>query len=131
MDGVTAGTPAYMAPEIAMGTHEVDARADIYSLGCVGYWLLTGHMVFDADNALAMVMAHLQQKPVPPSERSEVPIPASLERIILRCLEKEPDKRPASARELANMLACCDGMESWTAEQAERWWRVNMPRAGA
>jgi len=131
MEGVTAGTPAYMAPEIAMGRQDIDARSDIYSLGCVGYWLLTGQLVFEAENAMAMVMAHLQQAPVPPSERSEVAIPASLERVILCCLEKEPDKRPGSARELAGMLAGCEGMEPWNSELAERWWNVNMPRPAA
>jgi serine/threonine-protein kinase len=131
MEGVTAGTPAYMAPEIAMGSQDVDARSDLYSLGCVGYWLLTGQLVFQAENPMAMVMAHLQQTPVPPSERSELPIPASLEHVILRCLEKEPDKRPANARELAGLLAHCEGLEPWSAEQAERWWSVNMPRAHA
>ena len=73
--GLTPGTPAYMAPEMALG-EAVDGRADIYALGCVAYYLLTGLLVFEADNALQMIAKHLHDEPVPPSQRTELHVPA-------------------------------------------------------
>jgi serine/threonine-protein kinase len=130
-EGVTAGTPAFMAPEIAMGRGDVDGRADLYSLGCVAYWLLTGQLVFDAPSAVAMVLAHVQTPPVPPSQRTELDVPESLERVILQCLEKDPDKRPATARKLAELLAACEGVEPWTQEKAALWWSAHVPQLSA
>jgi serine/threonine-protein kinase len=127
--GVTTGTPAYMAPEIATGSTNIDGRADLYSLGCVAYWLLTGQLVFEADSAMATVVAHVRTPPVPPSLRTEMPVPRSLEAIVLRCLEKDPAGRPQTARELYDLLAAC-GVEPWTRDDAERWWRVHMPSTG-
>ena len=102
--GLTPGTPAYMAPEMAMG-ETVDGRADVYALGCVAYWLLTGTQVFTAEGALPMVAKHLSEEPIPPSKRAPGrEIPADLERIVLRCLAKRPEQRPA-AHELALLLS--------------------------
>jgi serine/threonine-protein kinase len=126
--GVTTGTPAYMAPEVAMGKPDVDGRADLYSAGCVGYWLLTGQLVFDSPTAMAMALAHVQTPPVPPSQRTEIEIPGSLERLILMCLEKDPAKRPESARELILLLDACDGLPPWTQQAAELWWRAHIPQ---
>lgn len=130
-EGVTTGTPAYMAPEVAMGRTDIDGRADLYSLGCVAYWLLTGQLVFDAPNAVAMVLAHVQTPPVPPSQRTELEVPEAMERVILQCLEKDPGRRPATARELADLLAACEGVNPWTREEAERWWSAHMPHLNA
>jgi tRNA A-37 threonylcarbamoyl transferase component Bud32 len=116
------GTPAYMAPEIAMNSAEVDGRADLYSLGCVGYWLLTGCLVFEGASTMAMVLAHVQTPPPPPSQRTEVEVPASLERVILKCLEKDPARRPQTAWELIALLDGCRDVEPWTQERAETWW---------
>jgi len=127
MDGMTTGTPAYMAPEIAMGSQDVDGRADIYQLGCVAYWLLTGQLVFDEPTPVAMALAHVQRPLVAPSERSEVPIPAGLERIVMSCLAKEREQRPQTAIDLDNMLARLDDTPLWTPEDAHRWWQVNLP----
>ena len=101
MDGSTAGTPAYMAPEIALGHQGIDGRADIYSLGCLAYFLLTGQPVFVADTPVATALAHVNDQPIPPSLRSEFEIPSALEALILQCLHKNPADRPASAVELA------------------------------
>ena len=84
-----------MAPEQVRGD-EVDARTDIYGLGCVAYFLLTGTVVFNKSSAMAMAMAHLTEQPEPPSRRSELPIPASLERVVMACLEKSQGRRPQS-----------------------------------
>jgi len=126
VEGATTGTPAYMAPEMAMGSSPVDGRTDLYGLGCVAYWLTTGNLVFEEKGATAMLMAHLQKVPVVPSKRSEIAVPASLDRAIMMCLAKQPAQRPASADVLARQLEDCDGVGSWTREDAERWWRTNM-----
>ena len=124
--GMTPGTPAYMAPEIAMG-ETVDGRADIYALGCVAYYLLTGKLVFDGATEFQVMVKHLRSEPVPPSERVTFPIPADLERLVLGCLAKKPSDRPAGAGALAKALAAID-VEPWTEEDAREWWSANRPR---
>jgi serine/threonine-protein kinase len=128
-EGVATGTPAFMAPEMALGKAEIDGRADIYGLGCVAYWMITGQRVFEADGSLATILAHVQEEPVPPSQRSELPIPAVLEQIIMSCLEKEPAGRPQSAAELDQRLAACDLGRGWTAEVAREWWSLHLPES--
>ncbi len=120
--GQVMGTPAFFAPEMALDT-EIDGRADIYSLGCVAYWLLTGSLVFEADNLLALAAKHLQEEPVPPSNRTEMVIPEDLEAVVLDCLRKNPADRPSSAEELGNRLSNCD-VGAWTNQDAKRWWRL-------
>lgn len=123
------GTPAFMAPEAALG-QSIDGRADLYALGAVGYWLLTGRLVFEGETPYATVLDHIRKAPVPPSMRTELPIPESLERIIMLCLEKDPRKRPASARELAQMLRQVEPPNQWDDTRAERWWLSHRPEAG-
>ena len=97
------GTPGYMAPEMALG-ERVDGRADIYALGCVAYFLLTGMLVFEAETTFQMIAKHLQSAPIPPSQRIGKPVPPELERLILKCLAKDPMDRPQSAALLAQAL---------------------------
>jgi serine/threonine protein kinase len=126
--GIAAGTPAFMAPEIALAQPEIDGRADLYSLGCVAYYLLTGHFVFAADTLLAAALAHVNDQPAPPSARSPFQIPAHLEALILQCLAKDPAERPASAVDLASRLAGTVPLDAWTADAAHAWWdqhRIN------
>jgi serine/threonine-protein kinase len=125
IEGVIIGTPAYMAPEMALGDH-VDARADLYALGCVAYYLLTGEHVFTGDAVLKVITQHLQAVPVPPSERTELRIPATLEHLVLACLAKKPDDRPQTARQLAQSLDTIDGM-TWGEAEAGRWWSQHHP----
>ncbi len=120
-----AGTPSYMAPEQALG-EPIDARTDIYALGCVAYWLVSGRLVFDANNISAMMIDHAKTAPRPPSERCEQNVPADLEELILRCLEKDPANRPATAEELQRELASCRDSDRWGPEQAARWWQTNV-----
>ncbi|MCC6585864.1 MAG: serine/threonine protein kinase [Bryobacterales bacterium] len=122
-----AGTPAFLAPEAISGSSHVDARTDLYGLGCVAYWLLTGRLVFERETAMATAVAHLRDEPVPPSQRTENEIPPELERIVLRCLAKPAENRPASAMELRQMLVNCRGIEDWSREMAESWWRIHLP----
>ena len=117
------GTPAYMAPEVGAGK-KADARADLYSLGCVAYWLLTGHQVFESED-LAEVIAHqIQTRPEPPSRRTSNPIPKDLELVIMMCLQKRPEERVGSAHALSRKLAECDVRPVWTPGQAMKWWTV-------
>jgi serine/threonine-protein kinase len=102
------GTPAYLAPELLTGEGIIDGRADLYALGCVAYYLLTGHLVFDASTAMQMAIAHVAGVPVPPSQRVEQPIPAQLERIVMNCLAKRPENRPANALALLRSLEALD-----------------------
>jgi tRNA A-37 threonylcarbamoyl transferase component Bud32 len=126
-EGLPRGTPAYMAPEIALGTANIDGRTDLYGLGCVAYFLITGCLVFEENGATAMMLAHLQKVPDLPSVKSELPVPPSLDRAIMMCLKKEPGDRPAHADIFARQLDSCDGAGSWTPEDAENWWRTNIP----
>jgi tRNA A-37 threonylcarbamoyl transferase component Bud32 len=122
----TSGTPAFMSPEQARG-EEVDARADIYGLGCLAYFLLTGAVVFKRPNAMAMAMAHVTERPEPPSTRSELPIPDSLERVVMACLEKNRADRPQSVAELRAMLDACTEVAPWTEGDANQWWALHQP----
>jgi serine/threonine-protein kinase len=124
-EGTIAGTPAYMAPETALGGQEVDARVDVYGLGCVAYWLLTGERVFVGRTPVEVLLHHVKTPPVPLSERAAREIPARLEALVLQCLAKDPDERPPSAEWLAARLAECELAERWTPERARRWWEVN------
>jgi eukaryotic-like serine/threonine-protein kinase len=102
--GMTPGTPAYMAPEMAQ-ERALDGRADLYSLGCVAYYLLTGRLVFEGDTPIQTILKHLQQPPEPPSRVSERPIPPALEELVLACLAKRPEDRPVSAAIVSQRLA--------------------------
>jgi serine/threonine-protein kinase len=126
---LTAGTPAYMAPELISGG-AVDGRADIYALGCVGYYLLTGSIVFKGETPIQLIVQHLQAEPEPPSVRLGSPVPAGLETLILRCLAKDPDGRPASALELDGALEAADAGE-WSQVLARQWWDANLLTAQA
>ena len=131
-DGVVSGTPAFMAPEMASGERAIDARTDVYALGCVAYWLLTGRVVFEGNSPMAVILKHAKDLPVPPSSRSELPIDPELERIVLTCLAKDPDDRPASAALLARQLEECGRTAgTWTNDRALQWWRMHAPQMEA
>ena len=123
---LTTGTPAYMAPELAL-RQDADWRADIYSLGCVAYWLLTGSLVFEADTPMKMMLRHVDTPPLLPSRRSELDIPPSLEDVVMACLEKDRRRRPSSAEVLARQFSECDVGEPWSRERADAWWRAHLP----
>jgi serine/threonine-protein kinase len=123
------GTPAFLAPEMAIGS-ELDGRADIYSLGCVAYWLLTGQLVFETDNLLALANKHAREKPVPPSKRTELFIPSDLEEVVMDCLHKEPADRPGNAEELSDRLAGCEAGD-WSQQEARSWWQLRLEGGSA
>ena len=126
-DDSWSGTPGYMAPEVVLGA-ATDHRVDLYALGCVAYWLLTGVMVFEGENAMQVMMQHAQAEPRRPSQRVNVPIPAALEALIMECLEKDPGRRPASAELVSERLSAVPLTSEWTAERAEQWWATHQPR---
>ena len=114
------GTPAYMSPELALGD-TVDARTDIYALGCVAYFLLTGELVFGGEKTVNLIAQHLQAEPVPPSQRTTQSIPPMLERLIMKCLAKDPSNRPQSASEFSEALSWVPA-DAWGEKQASEWW---------
>jgi eukaryotic-like serine/threonine-protein kinase len=122
------GTPAFIAPEQALGGADLDGRADIYATGCVAYWLLTGELVFTADTPMALLMQHARTAPIP-SARTELPIPAALDDLVLACLAKDRADRPQTAKELSRRLAEVEGLEAWTEQRARDWWRTHQPAA--
>jgi serine/threonine-protein kinase len=126
---MVAGTPEYMAPEAALNPADVDSRADLYAVGAVGYWMLTGRLLFEGRTDYQTLLEHVSKAPVPPSQRSETPIPQGLEEIIMACLEKDPNRRPQTARELTARLKAVVVHSTWTQERAEHWWQAHRPTA--
>jgi tRNA A-37 threonylcarbamoyl transferase component Bud32 len=119
--GTVIGSPPFMSPEQAAGKSDIDARSDIYSLGAVAYFLLTGQAPFVRETAMMMLMAHAYEPVVPPTNlRPEVP--EDLQAVVLRCLEKDPSRRFPDAHSLEQALASCAAADQWTAEQAALWW---------
>lgn len=127
----TSGTPAYMAPELALGRREFDGRVDLYALGCIGYWLVTGALVFDAATPVEMLMKHVHDVPVVPSARTEIEVPEALDRLLLQCLSKDPDERPVSAAELLAELEDLGRELAWDNVRARAWWEMHRPEEAA
>jgi serine/threonine-protein kinase len=117
------GTPLYLAPEAIASPESVDARSDLYALGAVGYFLLTGQHVFDAATVVEVCSKHLLEIPVPPSQRLGRPIPPDLEAVILACLAKRREDRPASAEAMHAALSACADAATYDADAARAWWR--------
>jgi len=105
----------------------MDWRVDIYALACVAYKLLTGRRVFEENNVVATLFAHVNTPPQPPSALSELPIPPELDAVILTCLSKDPDGRPRTAEDLALELDRINLAEPWTRQRAATWWRTHLP----
>ncbi len=120
--GIMMGTPAYLAPESVKDPAKVGASADLYALGAVGYYLLTGKHVFEGETAVDVCIKHVAETPVPPSKRVDQPIPADLEEIILACLAKAPAHRPQTAAVLRDLLRAIPAGRGWPESEAARWW---------
>jgi tRNA A-37 threonylcarbamoyl transferase component Bud32 len=119
---ILAGTPNYMSPEAVENGATADARSDLYSVGAVGYYLLTGQSVFDGESIAEICRKRKEEKPVPPSARIGRTICPHLEALILRCLERDPKDRPQSAHELITLLAASPRIADWNVEQRAAWW---------
>ena len=128
-EGSTSGTPAFMAPEVVLGVAETDHRVDLYALGCVAYWLLSGKLVFEGMSAVEVMFHHAHTAPARPSARSGIAMPAVLEDLVMQCLEKDPAQRPESAEAGSARLDASALGSAWTAERAEAWWTMHRPVA--
>jgi eukaryotic-like serine/threonine-protein kinase len=124
--GAVVGTPDFMAPEQAEGVAPVDARGDLYSLGAMGYFLLTARPPFERATAMQTMLAHLRDPVAPPSALA-AGTPADLEAVVLRCLAKRPGERYRDADDLARALAACACAGEWTEEAAAAWWQARSP----
>jgi DNA-binding NtrC family response regulator len=123
--GVVMGTPAFLAPELASGERAFDARADLYALGCVAYWLLTAHPPFESSQAVTVLMHHASTAPAPPSSKRPGAISAEMDALVLECLAKSPASRPASADALLERLDGLGHAAPWTQRHARDWWGVH------
>ena len=119
------GTPHFMSPEAVEKPEAVDSRGDLYSLGAVGYWLLTGKTLFDRDVVEDLLVCQVKESPPNPSQRLGRPLSSDLADLIMHCLAKQPEQRPRSAEALDQALAGCVSAGSWTAQDAEQWWQAN------
>jgi serine/threonine-protein kinase len=120
-DAIT-GTPLYMSPESIRDPSTMDGRSDLYALGAVGYFLLTGGHVFEAQTLVEVCGHHLHSAPVPPSQRPGLTVPPDLEAVLLDCLAKEPSRRPESAATLRQRLRSCQDFGGWSEGAAREWW---------
>jgi serine/threonine-protein kinase len=133
-DGQILGTPLFMSPEQAARGREVDERSDIYSVGAVAYYLLTGRPPFEGADGLSVLIAHARD-PVTPPSRVRPGIPKDLERVVMLCLAKDPAERYPDAASLDRALGACGCSGNWDQDLAARWWRdygrAPAPRATA
>lgn len=125
LPGEILGSPRYLSPESLAGTGTVDARGDIYSLGGVMYWLLTGWPPFRSRSASRLMVDHATATPRRPSQVSELPIPKRLDRLVLACLEKKPEDRPQTIAEVDAVLGAVELDRTWDHRRARRWWEVH------
>jgi len=125
--GIVMGTPQFIAPESVAGLEVIDGRADLYSLGAVAFWMLTGVPLFEAATPVELMVQHVTATPARVSEVSEFTIPAALDDIVKKCLEKDPADRFQSATELGNALKDIEFAEQWTIDKAREWWRLHLP----
>jgi eukaryotic-like serine/threonine-protein kinase len=123
-DNQIVGTPHYFAPEMIWSPDDVGPKSDLYSLGCVGYYLLTGQTVFEGRTVVEVCSHHLHSTPTAPEERLGHAVPAKLSSVVMTCLEKTPDRRPPSAEGLVGMLDACQDVEPWTHDMGRVWWKL-------
>ena len=124
-EGKLVGTPLYLAPELIADASNFSPASDLYALGGVGYYLLTGCNVFEGASAVEICAMHMHDAPLAPSQRLGRKIPADLEAIVMMCLAKPPGERPQSAEAMAAMLARCSCFADWSWQQAQQWWADN------
>jgi hypothetical protein len=125
VDRVLLGTPEYMAPELFESSERASPQSDLYSVGAVGYFLLTAQPVFEVQSLPELCLAALTRAPDPPSVRLGAAVDPQLEAAIMACLAKRTESRPASARALSSLLERSKQANAWTAADAEAWWNAH------
>ena len=123
--GIAVGTPRYISPEAVQGSDSIDGRSDLYCLGAVAYFTITGRPPFDSSSSVELLIDHMKATPVRPSRVCELPVHPELDDIIMRCLEKKPEDRFQSAGGLEAALQAIPFEESWTREKAREWWDLH------
>ena len=126
--GAVVGTPTFMAPELFVGDAP-DERSDVYAIGCVAYWLLTGRRVFEGSSTMHIVAQLLADDAPSVSDRAPYPLSPALERLVMRCLARDPAARPKHAGELRELLETCHEGDSWTSRRAQGWWNSHLSAA--
>lgn len=121
------GTPAYMAPEVILGKDNVDRRADVYALGCVAYFLLTGKRVFEDGTSMQALVDHVHTVPSAPSRKTSQAIPRAVDELVLECLKKNPDERPGDATEIFHRISAGNLCHGWSSVHAQAWWSAHLP----
>jgi serine/threonine-protein kinase len=124
---VARGTPGFMAPEQALGDRRLDARADVYVLGCLAFWLITGTQVFDGATAIDTIVKHVQAAAPAPSSRAPGAVPPAFDALVLACLAKDRDDRPASVDVVASRLRGVPLQQGWAQPDARAWWAAHLP----
>jgi serine/threonine-protein kinase len=121
------GTPAYMAPEVILGRDDVDRRADVYAIGCVAFYLLTGTRVFQGGTQMQALIDHVHAAPVAPSQRVPGGLPREVDELVLSCLRKEPADRPQDAGEVLSTIRSLNLARGWSNDHARAWWQARLP----
>jgi serine/threonine protein kinase len=116
----------YMSPESVRDATTADERSDLYSVGAVGYILLTGEKLFDGESSVDVCLKQLNDEPERPSERINQSLPEDLQNVLMSCLRKSPEERPMSADDLADSLRHCQDANGWTASEAMQWWEAGI-----
>jgi tRNA A-37 threonylcarbamoyl transferase component Bud32 len=125
--GAVVGTPHFMSPEAIQTPDALEARSDLYLVGAVAYWLLTGKTLFETDQVEQLLEEQVNRMPLAPSKRLARDISSGLEQLVMRCLSKAPAQRPASANALDEALGRCEAARAWTSQDAANWWAANVP----
>ncbi len=128
--GQVFGTPLYIAPELARGKKSVEGSADLYSLGCVAFFMLTGTTPFEGGSPYDVVAKHLNTQPDAPSTKASQEIPQELDEVVLRCLGKQPEERFPDMESLADALTAIEFDPPWSSERAREWWLKHPPATG-
>jgi serine protease Do len=116
-----------LAPEVILGDDGGDKRVDVYAVGCVAYFLLTGTLVFSGDTPMKLLMRHVHEEPLAPSLRTEQPIPRDVDAFVMACLHKDPNRRPKNAEELFQLASQCRTSDAWDLYAARKWWEAHLP----
>jgi serine/threonine protein kinase len=121
------GTPAYMAPEVILGHEDVDRRADVYAIGCVAFYLLTGTRVFKDGTQMQTLIDHVHTPPVAPSERVPGGLPREVDELVLSCLRKDRAERPTNAAAVLAAIKAANLAKGWSNDHARAWWQARLP----